>query len=200
MSAARTVWIAGSALISLLAAGCALGDEGASPVSAVGTVAGTDAVVGASTEGGLVTFYLCGGPSSYDTATRWFVGAGDASGAFTLKRDGWTVTGDLGQGSGEVTSPDGETRAWRTHPATPGTLEGLYATVDSGCRTGAVILQPDASAEPRLQGAWCDDSGQFAQVTPILPVALTAQGVGIRVLGASSKKDLFVEPVVVTKQ
>jgi hypothetical protein len=199
MSAARTVWIAGTALISLLAAGCALGDEGSSPPSAVGTLVGTDAVVGASTAGGLVTFYVCGGAGSIDTATRWFVGAGDASGAFTLKRDGWTVTGDLGQGSGEVTSPEGETRAWNTHPATPSTLEGLYSTMDSGCRTGAVILQPDASAPPRLQGAWCDDGGQFAQVTPILPVALTEKGVGIRVLGTASKKDLFVEPVVLTK-
>lgn len=199
MSAAHTLSIAGTALISLLAGGCALGDAGASPPSAVGTVVGTDAVVGASTEGGLITFYLCGGPSSVATSTHWFVGTGDASGAFTLKREGWTVSGDLGQGAGEVTSPEGETRAWSMHPATPGTLEGLYSTLDSGCRTGAVILQPDAASEPRLQGAWCNDGGQFAQVTPILPVALTERGVGIRVLGGSSKKDLFVEPVILTQ-
>lgn len=199
MHAAIILRLALAASMGLALAGCALDDEGASPPSAVGTLVGSDAVVGASTYAGLITFYVCGGPESLDSATRWFVGQGDASGAFTLSRDGWTVRGDLGQGAGELSSPEGETRAWTTHAATPGTLEGLYATVDSGCRTGAVILQPDASSAPRLQGAWCDEEGRVAQVTPILPVALTERGVAVRVLGSSTTRDLFVEPVVLTK-
>jgi hypothetical protein len=175
-------------------AGCAGATEDPFEIS-VGRIEGTDAVVGRVADGQKVTFYVCGGPASYGTLTRWFSGDDDASGSIWLEKGGWQITGDPGGHSGALLSPDGKTLRWSTHAAREGTAEGLYAVADSGCRTGAVVLQPEGAAAPVVQGAWCSDKDQFAQVTPVIPAEISREGLAVRVGLPGVVKTLFVQPV-----
>lgn len=182
---------AGVAMAALvLGAGC--GDERVAPVY-VGSVAQSDAVIAAVTDGDEVAVYLCGGPETFDTYTRWFKGTVDARGAFSIKKDGFVAAGDLTAGTGTVTTADGTKLSWSMRP-TEGAVEGLYATVDSGCRTGAVAADFDGDGVIEVQGAWCDAESRFAQVTPIMPIAVTDRGLALSVLIAPVK-GLWVDRV-----
>lgn len=185
----------------LLAAACALGctDPGEAPSQWVGALPGTDLALALTSEGdGALRAYVCGGPDTYATHSRWFEGTLTADGAFDAVREGWALTGDAGPdgASGTLTSPDGDELPFDAHPATA-PLEGLYFALDSGCRTGAVVWT-GAAGEPSLQGTWCDDQSHFEQVTPVLPITLTAEGIHVRVdrteIGMD-KLDLYVEPI-----
>jgi hypothetical protein len=189
----RTLSIAAGFLFSSFLAGCA-GTAGGDDV-AVGTVLGTDAVIGRVSDGQQVTFYVCGGPTTYGTMTRWFSGADDASGAVSLEKDGWQVLSDPGGHSGRIVPPQGPALAFEGHAARFGTPEGLYSAVDGGCRTGAVVVQPQGAAGPTVQGAWCRaDGARFEQVIPILPNDVNAGGIAVRVDVDGIRKDLFVVP------
>jgi hypothetical protein len=177
-------------LLAPLAAGC--GDETVAPAF-VGQVAGTDAVVGAVSEADQIAFYVCGGPSSYAHLTRWFTGDVAADGSIDLQNAGWTLTGDLVGGSGTLAGPVGETHPWTARPVS-GEVDGLYSYMVGSCRTGAVVGDLDGTGALRLQGTWCDGYGEFAQVTPILPmsdvtagVALSGIPVAVEVKGASEQ-------------
>ena len=185
-------------LLSALLVGCAGGEAGANDV-AVGTVLGTDAVIGRVSDGDKVTFYMCGGPTTYSTMTRWFSGADDASGAVSLENDGWQVVSDPGGHSGRILPPTGPALAFEAHATRFGTAEGLYAAVDSGCRTGAVVLQPSGADAPTVQGAWCGGSNgsRFEQVIPILPDDVNAAGIAVHVNVDGIHKALFVVPVAI---
>ncbi len=100
-------------LFSALLAGCAGGEAGANDV-AVGTILRTDAVIGRVSDGDKVTFYMCGGPSTYSSMTRWFSGVDDASGAVALESDGWQVLSDPGGHSGRIVPPEGPTLVFRS--------------------------------------------------------------------------------------
>jgi hypothetical protein len=162
------------------------GDAGGAEAPAyVGAVAGTDAVVGAVSDGARVTFYLCGGPKSLATLTRWWRGDVDASGGYQLSaEDGeWTVRGHLGGGAGEIHTDDGRTLAFETR-AVAGPVAGLYDALDGACHTGAVVGDLDGDGATRAQGVWCDGEGKFAQVTPIhAPLEVTTSGLEVRVDG-----------------
>ena len=162
-------------LLAPLAAGC--GDETVAPAF-LGQVSGTDAVVGAVSEGGQIAFYVCGGPSSYTRLTRWFTGDVAADGSIDLQTTGWTLTGNLGGGSGTLAGPDGETHPWAAHVVS-GEVDGLYSVMDGACRTGAVVGDLDGTGSLRFQGTWCDGDGEFAQVTPILPMSDVTAGVAL---------------------
>ncbi|WP_157907124.1 MULTISPECIES: hypothetical protein [Sorangium] len=45
-------------------------------------------------------------------------------------------------GSGRLRTPEGAELAFRARPAALDRIEGLYAAVDGGCRTGAVVFTP----------------------------------------------------------
>jgi hypothetical protein len=157
----------GAALWAFVAAGC--GDESGGAPAFVGWVTdqGQDAVVGVVSDGEGVSFYVCGGPTSYATMTHWFLGAGAADGTLDLASGGWHVTGDLNKGSGKLQTDLGATLSWTVRPATDG-LEGLYQNTDGGaCRTGAVVGDFGDGQGTRLQGTWCDGASHYAQVTPI---------------------------------
>lgn len=192
----RTLPLAAGLLFSALLLGCSGGAAGADDV-AVGTVLGTDAVIGRVSDGEKVTFYVCGGPTTYDTMTRWFSGPDDASGAVALEKDGWQVLSDPGGHSGRILPPSGPALAFEGHAARFGTPEGLYSAVDSGCRTGAVVLEPPGASGPSVQGAWCGggDGSRFEQVIPILPGDVSALGIAVRVDVDGVRKDLFVVPL-----
>jgi hypothetical protein len=190
----RTLPVAAALVFSALLVGCA----GGATVDdvAVGTVLGTDAVIGRISDGEKVTFYVCGGATTYSTMTRWFSGPDDASGAVSLVKDGWQVIADAGGHSGRIIPPEGPELAFEGHAARFGTAEGLYGAVDSGCRTGAVVLDPQGAAAPTVQGAWCgSDGARFAQVIPILPGDISSGGIAVRVSVDGIRKDLFVVPL-----
>jgi hypothetical protein len=192
------------ALPSLLVVGCASA-PGPAPSAApayLGTVTapdggtGQDAVVGVVSDGSSVSFYLCGGPLSYATVTRWFQGDVTSGQTFTLAPSGgFTGGGDLGAGAGQILTDTGETLAWTVREAA-GADEGLYSAVDGSCRTGAVAGDLDGNGTVRLQGTWCDGLGHFAQVSPLSPNAMfTAQGIDVEVLG-EDVPTFFVERVL----
>ncbi len=180
-----------------LASGC--GDQADAPAF-VGAVTGSDAVVGVVSEAGQATLYVCGGPTSYAHLTRWFTGVTSADGALQLQSaGGWAVTGNRADGSGTITGPGGETHAWTAHPAS-NDVAGLYAATDGACRTGAVVGDLDGKGATTLQGTWCDGSGAFAQVTPIIPMAdvsvgIALSGIPIAVELPGPAKDLVVQRV-----
>ena len=164
--------------------------------SFIGTVPGTDAVVALVATDTSATFYVCGGPSTFGSLTRWFSGTADANSLHLTSPDTATVEGtiDATTAQGTLNLPDGSTRPWTARPKSVGTDEGLYATVDQGCRTGVVVTQPTAEATPSVQGTWCNLSNDHVQVTPVMP--FVRQGSALEVLVAA--RALFVSPVVLS--
>ncbi|WP_437974310.1 hypothetical protein WMF11_38135 [Sorangium sp. So ce295] len=197
MKSARALARAAGVLGAVLCAACAADPEGPPPEISVGTVDGTDAVLALVRGEGAVTLYVCGGVSSYATMTRWFEGPEDPSGAFSLESDGWTATADPGGESGRLRTPEGAELAFRARPAALDRIEGLYAAVDGGCRTGAVVFTPDDTEAPALQGTWCGAGDLYAQVTPIRPLSvLDRRGIEVQVELSGARKKLLVTPLV----
>ncbi|WP_437314999.1 hypothetical protein [Sorangium sp. So ce385] len=196
MKSARALALATGMLGALLCAACAAGPEPAPPDISVGAVDGTDAVLAVVRGEGAVTLYVCGGASTYATMTRWFEGPEDPSGAFSIESAGWTATADPGGESGLLRTPDGAVLAFRARPAAQGSLEGLYAADDGGCRTGAVVFTPEGAESPALQGTWCAVGDRFAQVTPLRPLsALDRRGIQVQVELDGTRKNLLVTPL-----
>ncbi|WP_437981423.1 hypothetical protein [Sorangium sp. So ce117] len=197
MKSARVLARAAGVLGAVLCAACAADPEAPPPEISVGTVDGTDAVLALVRGEGAVTLYVCGGVSSYATMTRWFEGTEDPSGAFSLESDGWTAIADPGGESGRLRTPEGAELAFRARPAALDRIEGLYAAVDGGCRTGAVVLTPDDTDAPALQGTWCGAGDLYAQVTPIRPLSvLDRRGIEVQVELSGARKKLLVTPLV----
>jgi hypothetical protein len=184
------------ALLALAAAGCGdtytwVGtafDESGSESSIVGAITVTD---------GKVLAYTCGGPTTYPTHTHWFEGGVGPYNDITASSDeGWGMQGTVSdnQAWGNVFGPAGESFFFDAYPENDD-LAGLYGVEDSGCLTG-VIVWYSGGTEPRLQGTWCDDKGNFAQVTPVFPIEKTDQGIRVQVdlgpLGLGGVKDLYV--------
>lgn len=170
---ARTFAVA--ALLALAASGC---DDRS--FLWVGPVFDSDAVAAISLEDGALRAYVCGGPETFSTVTRWYDGRVGDGQSFEATSD----DGDLMQGYVEETYAyawiNGENGGLSAEMFAPeGELAGLYSVEDSGCRTG-VIVWGDGS-EPSLQGTWCDDQGRFAQVTPVYPIQLEDRGIHVQV-------------------
>ena len=157
----------------------------------VGGLEGSDSVVGAAIEGERVAVYVCGGPGSMETDTRWFIGDIGAEGVH-LERDGWNVDAALtadGDLHGAVTAPAGNARVFALGPVTAGSKAGLYSVVDSGCRTGVVVQQP--AAELAVQGVWCSDLGEVDQVTPGIADVEVDDAIAVRVSRPEGVRDLL---------
>jgi hypothetical protein len=171
--------LAAAALAGALATGC--GDEPARKAY-IGRVAGEgqDAVVGVVSDGVDVSFYVCGGATSY-RSSRWILGSAGPDGSLDLSSNGSRVTGNLVAGSGTIAWAGQGTLPWTVRPAS-GELEGLYESLDGACRTGAVVGDFGDGRGLRLQGTWCDGATKFAQVTPIKnPLVVDPQGIEVRV-------------------
>jgi hypothetical protein len=192
-------WALASAAALGGGAGCA-GVESVDPVSApvyVGNVAGTDALLAVVVDGEEVVAYVCGGPSSFETHSRWFrAPVGDTrERAINLENDGLSLVGSL-EGSvarGELREPDGTIRSW-TAAALHGGLAGLYAAEDEGCMTGVIVGESEDGADPPAQGTWCNAAGVRAQVTPLQPILLQKNGLEVSVTVGGKSRRLFVTP------
>ena len=115
---------------------------------------------------------------------------------FELASEAWestgTVAGDTATGS--LRDPDGMSHAWTLHAAPKGSLANLYSVMHSGCRTGVIVLDDGKTEEPAVQGGWCNGEGLIKQVTPMLPLALTSEGLEISVDLDTGPESFFVQP------
>jgi hypothetical protein len=127
------------------------------PGAAVGTVDGTDAVVGLATDGDVGRLYVCGGPDTMGVLNRWFdVWIGER---LEGESEGWTVSGSRGEGV--IVDPDGV--AWSFALSAAEGAEGPYAPDASvgECPAGVVVVGD------RVQGVACASALAPAQVVPV---------------------------------
>lgn len=181
-------------VLAALAAGC--GDVRPASIY-TGTLEGSDVRLGIAREAGALVAYVCGGPSTYTTHSRWFSGSVHAGGA-ALEKDGWTL--ELGfegtEAAGTLRAPDGAALAFTAAAGDGDTSTGVYDATDDGCRTGVLVVQERADGAPLLQGTWCDRSGDVAQVEPGVRMPRGRAGFEVMVNRPAGRSALFVEPVL----
>lgn len=163
-----------------------------------GPLEGTDAMVAAVRRGPDWLFYICGGPATQTTLTRWLQAKVESSSTVEATGGDATIVATPGSGSisGTLEDPAGAVYSFEADwiDAQPAEAAGLYATMDSGCRTGLVIA-PSASDKPsRMQGVWCDSGGRVGQVVPIMPIELDQRG--LAVLAGPDERLLHLLPAI----
>ena len=180
------------------------GDAGSTPVDVdaqqpaseiliTGKVDTTDAFIGLWANGTKSAAYVCGGPNSVQTITRWFaplqwsgeIGASSFSGS----TDDWTLEGTVADGGavGTLLEAGQAVMNWTASDAPGDTLAGLYfAKPEVACHSGFIALQDSIGVEAETVGAmYCNDV--ISQVTPILPVSLVNGGIPVE--GVSNSGD-----------
>jgi hypothetical protein len=182
----------------LLVLGCG-GAMSAASSTSVGALSGSDARLGIVRSGEKIVAYVCGGPKTYTTHSRWFSGQ-VSSRSVSLEKDGWTLAIDLYDEAalGTLTAPEGtDSLTFETAPHVAGTIAGIYGALDRGCRTGVVVTQSSSSDPPSYQGTWCDSSGHVEQVEPGASMPSMGDGSGFEVVvqRPDGRATLFVEPV-----
>ncbi len=155
-----------------------------------GEVEGTDVAVGAVVDRlRQARIFFCGGPTSYETATRWVTAEIDRDGSYAYEGDGWRVRGTIETDrlTGTLERTGEQSRAFRAEAAREGTLAGLYEGEADCGRLGLIVLQPTAAAEAEGQGA-CVGAGHLPeQVNPILPISLEGGEIRVQVGGAEAR-------------
>ena len=118
--------------------------ESAAPTDAVqtfvGTIPGTDMVVGAASHEGRMSLYVCGGDSTFATHSRWYDGPIDAAtGDVDLSVNNWIVTANVDGASlvGTLIAPDLSELPFSAALAADG-VPGVYDAEPNGCRIGVV--------------------------------------------------------------
>lgn len=160
----------------------------------VGTVSGSDAWIATYAQGNQIAVYVCGGPTSYTTASRWYFGTIAARHA-SLSAEGWSVDVDLEEGhaTGKLTPPSaGAPFTFDAAKARSGSFDGLYFAVDDGRKAG-VIVRHELGKDPAILGTWFGPTPDArAQVTPIKPVDQTVFDVSFTF--GSQTRTLTVKP------
>ena len=150
----------------------------------VGQVEDTDIRIGAVVDRGeRARIFFCGGPSSYETATRWITVEVGEDGAYTYEENGWRVTGRVEREviRGELTRDGGDSSSFSVEPIAPGTLAGLYEGQSDCGRLGLIVTHPRPSDDPSAQGACVGAGHPPEQVNPILPIALVGDEIGVKI-------------------
>jgi hypothetical protein len=222
----RRSFVRGLAWLGLLAPllvgasgfGCGSSSSSPGPVGAtttqmfVGTVAGTDALVGLVVTGSKALLFSCGGTNSFSTTTYWFRGTVAPDQAFTLTTSASTATGTgtfTATGANGTISPagGGAPLTWTAAAPAMGTLTGVYTEDVAGQGNGYLIVeQPSPSAPAVAVGAFkLTSTTEFPlQVTPLSPIAMTAKGIEATVVLPGSNGspgqtvDLFLLPATAT--
>jgi len=160
-------------------AGLAGLDAGPTHEVLVGEVEDSDVRVGVLADDARLRVFLCGGPSSYASATHWVRAELEPNGDFRFSSDELELelTGSLVDGvlEAELIAHDerAEVRAERVRD---GTLAGLYeARADCGT-VGLIVTQDDPDSEPTAQGACVGDGHLPDQVNPIKPISRDRSG------------------------
>ena len=186
--------------------GCALEslEPEASLVTYWGTVEDSDAVIAITLTDSAAVAYVCGGELTRETHTRWY--SAELSRPL-IEGDSLVLGANNGQQLelqlsadsliGSYLDPEGTAFNFDAVVPSQGEFHGLYTVVDSGCRTG-VIVNIDASNNSEVQGAWCNETGIFEQVTPIAPINPGASSFDVNVVSAAAgfeEKRLTVEMI-----
>jgi hypothetical protein len=154
----------------------------ASVLRLVGSVDDSDIRVAAVIEEERGRVFFCGGPSSYESSTKWISLSLAADGGFDFDADGWNVSGKLTSAalSGTV-QQNGENRRFSALKVASGTIAGLYdGTSDCG-RVGLIVAQADTDADPQGQGACVGDGHPPRQVSPFLPIAVKDGSIEVKI-------------------
>jgi hypothetical protein len=147
----------------------------------VGAVPETDALAAIAVDDGALRAYVCGGPLTYATLTRWYEGQVEGQGSFNVTSGEWTMTGGVSDTNAFANFFDGSSQAlFLEAEMVDDGLSGLYSVEDSGCHTGVIVMDNGAGA-PILQGTWCDEQGHRAQVTPVAPIELVDGAIHVQV-------------------
>lgn len=161
----------------------------------VARLSNSDAWVSVVVEGDVAIAYSCGGAESLEEQTRWMAGTVDGT-AVTLDADGWTLDleEEAGRLTGALAGPAGERFSVETEAVfegeRPESLRGLFTAVVDGCRAG-VIIDDDGG----VRGAFCTETGFLSQVTPVMPVQQTADGIPVEAPGPDGVRSFAVQPV-----
>jgi len=153
----------------------------------VGQVAENDARVGIVATAHHARLFLCGGPTSYSSATHWF--SLDLTPSAQIAAEGGTtgsfsVAGHIGPTSagGTLTLPDGSTLTFQASPVSTGSLSGLYEA-DAPCGKAGLIVAEATSQSPATGQGACippptsgSPASPILQVTPVEPIARAADG------------------------
>jgi hypothetical protein len=171
----------------------------------VGTVEGSNALVGLAVTDGKALLFFCGAGSTLTTSTHWLRGSVTLGQSFQLTDGVATATGaSTGsstpqQISGTYTeSASGKPLSWSASLVTGDSLAGVYDDQLSEGLVSLIVLQPSSKDAPVAQGAFHVTVGVVAvlEVTPLSPLAQTAKGIEVDVVVSDTKESVFVVPAV----
>jgi hypothetical protein len=184
-------------IVASLVAGCYPPPESAAPSVYVGALGDDgDASLALAVQGGVVAVYACGADPTRERYPRWVTtGMPTDAAQVDVARDGWRFDGawSAAAASGTLVGPDGSTLAWQGTAARPGSLDGLYTALDSGCTSGVIVTNGDTA--PVVRGAWCDAGGDVRQITPLWPLSFEGGGLAVEVAIDGAPRRLNVAPV-----
>lgn len=188
------VWLIASVFAVVAAGGCdttaepsdaghAEHDAGPAHEVLVGEVEDSDVRVGVLAGGAELRVFLCGGPSSYASATHWLRTELEANGDFRFSSGALQLEGSLAGGVLEAELITGEERARvRAQAVRDGTIAGLYEAKAECGTVGLIVTQDAPDSEPIAQGACVGDGHLPDQVNPIKPIALERGAIAVEVV------------------
>jgi len=162
----------------------------------IGQVEDSDVRVGALADGARIRVFLCGGPSSYASATHWLRAELDRDGRFRAESDVLELSGSIADGVLEAERVlDGERTVVRAERVRAGTLAGLYEAKAECGTVGLIVAHDEPDADPVAQGA-CVGGGHLPdQVNPIEPIARDRSGsIAVEVVRDGAAEPVRVSP------
>jgi hypothetical protein len=214
MSLARFVrWFRVALAVALALAGLACtvscssssGPTVAATVEYVGTVEGTNVLVGLVVTNGQALLFFCGAGDTLTTLTHWMHGSVTLGKAFALTDGTASATGaasgslNASHLSGTFTpSASAKPMAWSADFVTGSTLAGVYTDQLSAGLVALIVLQAPDAGTTTAQGAFHDLAlkDEILQVTPLNPLALTPQGIAADVVVNGATQEVFLTPAV----
>jgi hypothetical protein len=159
-------------------------------------LSGADAWVGITVEGDRGVAFVCGGYTTLETFTRWML-TDVTSETVVFRKDDFELEVTLSEGDigGQLVEPSGAAVAFEARRVGETDVAGVYFGFDSGCGDGLIVLDNGAGGASEALGAWCDESGTRAQVTPVLPIERTDGGVAAFVEVMSERRDFLMTRV-----
>lgn len=162
----------------------------------VGSVDGSDAVVGIVASDTNSTLFFCGGNNSYRDTTHWFANTTQPVSAGATAQDGqWSAHAEPHDADlqGTLQRESGGALSFSAHPAQSGSLEGVYDGAGPCGHLGLIVQRRPSSDELMAQGTCIkktDNGVLVEQVNPVMNIERGADG-GIAVELASAPGERF---------
>jgi hypothetical protein len=157
-------------------------------------LAGEDAWLGITVKGGEGAAFVCGSGDNVNTHTRWMKTEVDNDNV-VFRADGWELEVNLSEADagGQLLEPSGSAIAFDAGRVSDDGGEGLFFGFDGVCGAGLLVLNGTPPDMPEALGAACVSVNERAQVNPVLPIALTNQGIAVRVESTAGEREFFME-------